>query len=413
MPEFDTSNENFAANLFKQKLEESKNSVPLHRPPVKKPIEVPQQKDNSVEQQSSNEPNEDDDDIDDGATGLINLVKPTPGDSKKVDVNELTEDKLKAMLAEIQNKKKVRERSNRPAPHKKSPPFPMIPFPRKTLMEKLRTLGINSDYNISEDQWNMFMQIITKPIDPPPPVIGVISLKGGVGKTTIVSLVSAIIARARGKYSSVVAVDGDKNGILARRAMDSQPDTVNNFAKRLKEGVQDYGSFMAHTVDGVCILGSQPGYSANDLLVNDWNNIIRALKKTNDIIFVDLPPESSSQYYQSLLEIIDAALVVSSTIDDSLTRVQQIEDMFTARPEVQHLSEAYAIAITHTEREISSESERQVKKILHTFQSTGVEAVEIPFDEHLHQGNCISYDETGVPTKKQGVLLAAAVMQLV
>jgi MinD-like ATPase involved in chromosome partitioning or flagellar assembly len=239
-----------------------------------------------------------------------------------------------------------------------------------------------------------------------PKVIGVTAPKGGVAKTTVLSMVAVVAARLR-PACRIVAVDTDHNGGLALRAEGRQPSNILEFAKAIQRGDSDRPNFMAHTIDGVDILGSSPSLVDPPVTPEMWQVVLDELKNRYDLIFVDMSIMQATETYAAVLQSLDGLIIVATPTVEATRPLGEIPRWLDLN-KAPHLKSRRTTVFTKIDTE---PDEVDVVKMIKYEHDSGIEAAAVPFDPHLRAVTNLAFDEVDTATKKAFVTVAASAIK--
>ncbi len=158
-------------------------------------------------------------------------------------------------------------------------------------------------------------------------VIGVVSGKGGVGKTTMTACVGAVFRECRPE--NVVAIDAAPGfGTLAGRIDESPP---GDYAAVLNDtDVQGYADIREHLGQNSIGLDVLAGNRASDqprpLVPSMFTGVLSRLRRTHTVIVVDTSDDLEHPVMKAVLDACDTLVFVSGlTADASLPVTRAID----------------------------------------------------------------------------------------
>ncbi|HEY5857730.1 MAG TPA: MinD/ParA family protein, partial [Aldersonia sp.] len=149
--------------------------------------------------------------------------------------------------------------------------------------------------------------------------IAVLSLKGGVGKTTTVAALGSSLASIRG--DKVIAVDANPDlGTLADRGIRQNGSTVRDLLA--DTDVHRYSDVRAHTSQGESrleILASEQDPAIAEAFdEQNYRNVLNILEKHYNVILADCGTGISHSVMHGVLDEADALIVVAAPAQDAV-----------------------------------------------------------------------------------------------
>ncbi len=150
--------------------------------------------------------------------------------------------------------------------------------------------------------------------------IGVLSGKGGVGKTTIVSNLGIALAKNFNRES--IIVDGNIRNSHLGLHFGLYEDLPYTIIDVLRHNIPVSKAIYIHTDSGLRLLPSS--LSGGEVSLHRLNHLIMALKKVYDLILVDFPPGLGKETI-SAIRSVDTALIVTTpelpSVSDALKTI--------------------------------------------------------------------------------------------
>jgi len=237
--------------------------------------------------------------------------------------------------------------------------------------------------------------------------IAMLSLKGGVGKTTITATLGATFASIRG--DRVVAVDANPDrGTLSQKVPLETPATVRHLL-RDAEGIERYSDVRSYTSQGrsrleVLASDSDPAMS-EAFSADDYSKTLDILERFYGLVLTDCGTGLLHSAMTAVLEKADALVVVSSGSIDGARSASATLDWLDAHGHEDLVSNS--IAVINAVRPRSGKVDMQ--KVVDHF-SRRCRAVRlVPFDPHLEEGAEIDLDMLRRDTREALIELAAVV----
>jgi MinD-like ATPase involved in chromosome partitioning or flagellar assembly len=237
--------------------------------------------------------------------------------------------------------------------------------------------------------------------------IAMLSLKGGVGKTTITATLGATFASIRG--DRVVAVDANPDrGTLSQKVPLETPATVRHLL-RDAEGIDRYSDVRSYTSQGPSrleVLASESDPAMSEAFsADDYAKTLAILERFYGLVLTDCGTGLLHSAMTSVLEKADALVVVSSGSIDGARSASATLDWLDAHGHEDLVSNS--IAVINAVRPRSGKVDMQ--KVVDHF-SRRCRAVRlVPFDPHLEEGAEIDLDRLKRETREALIELAAVV----
>ena len=236
--------------------------------------------------------------------------------------------------------------------------------------------------------------------------IAVLSLKGGVGKTTTTIGLGATLSSLRG--DRVIAVDANPDfGTLAQRGPNQTRSTVRDLLA--DEGIHRYSDIRRHTSQSpnrLEMLGSERDPAVSEAFSeDDYRAVHRMLDRYYNIILTDCGTGLTHSAMRGVLDTADALVVVASPAIDSARsalatldwlQYQGYADLVPSATVV--LSSARPGAVPINLEQLSRHFDSRVRNVF-----------VISYDQHLAEGGEISLDLMNPKTRQEYVKLAASV----
>lgn len=237
--------------------------------------------------------------------------------------------------------------------------------------------------------------------------IAVLSLKGGVGKTTITATLGATFASIRG--DRVIAVDANPDrGTLSQKVPLETAATVRHLL-RDAEGIERYSDVRAYTSQGPSrleVLASESDPAVSEAFSSeDYLRTLEVLERFYSLVLTDCGTGLIHSAMSAVLSKADVLLVVSSGSVDGARSAAATLDWLDAHGHQDLVRNS--IAVLNAVRPRSGKVD--LEKVVDHF-SRRCRAVRlVPFDPHLEEGAEISLDRLKPKTREALLDLAAAV----
>jgi MinD-like ATPase involved in chromosome partitioning or flagellar assembly len=237
--------------------------------------------------------------------------------------------------------------------------------------------------------------------------IALLSLKGGVGKTTITATLGATFASIRG--DRVVAVDANPDrGTLSQKVPLETTATVRHLL-RDAEGIVTYSDVRGYTSQGpsrleVLASESDPAVSVA-FSSDDYMRALKVLERFYSLVLTDCGTGMLHSAMSAVLEKADVLVVISSGSVDGARSAAATLDWLDAHGHQDMVRNS--IAVINAVRPRSGKVD--LKKVVDHFSRRCRAVKQVPFDPHLEEGAEISLDRLKPETREALVELAAVV----
>ncbi|HPY24258.1 MAG TPA: MinD/ParA family protein [Mycobacterium sp.] len=238
-------------------------------------------------------------------------------------------------------------------------------------------------------------------------VIGVVSGKGGVGKTTLSACIGGVFRECR--PDNVVAIDAAPGfGTLAGRIDESPP---GDYAAVLNDtDVQGYADIREHLGQNMIGLDVLAGNRASDqprpLAPAMFNGVVSRLRRTHNIIVIDTSDDLEHPVMKSVLDSCNTLVFVSGLTADTSLPVTRAIDLLRSMGHHELVSRSLVILNDSRDR-YDGESRRYLSE---RFAQTGATVEFMPYDRHLAKGGIIdTTDELHKKTRLRLFEIAAAI----
>ncbi|WP_343601842.1 MinD/ParA family protein [Mycobacterium sp.] len=237
--------------------------------------------------------------------------------------------------------------------------------------------------------------------------VAMLSLKGGVGKTTVTAGLGAVFASIRG--DRVVAVDANPDrGTLSQKVPSETPATVRHLL-RDAEGIQRYSDVRSYTSQGPSrleVLASESDPAMSEAFSDqDYTRTLEILERFYGLVLTDCGTGLLHSAMSAVLAKADTLIVVSSGSIDGARSASATLDWLDAHGHEEQVRNS--IAVINAVRPRSGKVDMQ--KVVDHF-SRRCRAVRlVPFDPHLEEGAEINLDRLRRETREAFIELAAVV----
>ena len=236
--------------------------------------------------------------------------------------------------------------------------------------------------------------------------IAVLSLKGGVGKTTTSVGLGSTFASLRG--DRVIAVDANPDlGTLAQRIPQQTRSTVRDLLA--DSNVYRYSDVRAHTSQAPSrleILASERDPAmAEAFSEEEYRGVIKILQRFYNIIITDCGTGLSHSAMNGVLDLANAIILVSSPALDGARSAGATLDWLEAHGFGHLVSRAVVVLSSSRPGSSTIDTDQLAQHFL-----TRCRAVhKIPFDDHLSEGADVDLDLVSKQTRRAFVELGASI----
>ncbi|WP_369827135.1 MinD/ParA family protein [Mycobacterium sp. E188] len=237
--------------------------------------------------------------------------------------------------------------------------------------------------------------------------IAMVSLKGGVGKTTIAATVGATFASIRG--DRVVAVDANPDrGTLSQKIPLETAATVRQLLHDAGsiERYSDVRRYTSKGPSGLEVLASETDPSVSEAFsAEDYSRVLDVLERFYGLVLTDCGPGLLHSVMSSVLEKADVLVVVSSGSIDGARSASATLDWLDAHGHEEMVRNS--IAVINGVR--SRTGKVDMNKVVDHFARRCRAVQVVPFDPHLEEGAEIELDRLKRSTREALTELAAIV----
>jgi MinD-like ATPase involved in chromosome partitioning or flagellar assembly len=268
-----------------------------------------------------------------------------------------------------------------------------------------RVTGINPGESEEENTRQRLVARVTQPVRGDYS-IAVLSMKGGVGKTTTTVGLGSTFAAVRG--DRVIAVDANPDfGTLAQRGPDQSRSTVRDLL--LDDNIFRYSDIRRHTSQSSSrleILASERDPATSEAFSDaDYRVVIRLLQRFYNLILTDCGTGLVHSAMDSVLDEADAIVLVASPAIDAARSALATLDWLEHHGRGHLVPNATVVISASRPGKSSVDLDRLAAQF-----KTRIRAVHvIPFDDHLAQGSEIVLDLMAGRTRQAFLELAASI----
>ncbi|BDX34450.1 ATPase [Mycobacterium antarcticum] len=241
--------------------------------------------------------------------------------------------------------------------------------------------------------------------------IALLSLKGGVGKTTITATLGATFASARG--DRVIAVDANPDrGTLSQKVPLETPSTVRHLL-RDAEGINSYSDVRNYTSQGPSrleVLASESDPAVSEAFSSDdYKRTLEVLERFYSLVLTDCGTGMLHSAMSAVLNNADVLIVVSSGSVDGARSASATLDWLDAHGYQQLVANSLAVINAVRPQAGRGGSRVDQQKVVDHFSRRCKAVLQVPFDPHLEEGAEISLERLRPETRDALLELAAVV----
>ncbi|MEI4273686.1 AAA family ATPase [Klenkia sp. LSe6-5] len=236
--------------------------------------------------------------------------------------------------------------------------------------------------------------------------IAVVSLKGGIGKTTTTCCLGLTLAHHRG--DRVVAVDANPDaGTLAERLTNVTDVTVRDLlaAKDRVRSFTDVSAFTSLAGRLQVLASDQDPALSEAFSEEEYTTVADILARYFNLILTDSGTGLLHSAMSGTLAIADSLVVVGAPSVDGASRASKTLDWLIAHGHEELV--ARSVAVISSVRPNTGDVDMGM--VRDHFAARCRAVVEIPYDAHLVTGGLIDLDRVGAPARKAYLELAAHV----
>lgn len=239
--------------------------------------------------------------------------------------------------------------------------------------------------------------------------IAVVSLKGGVGKTSTTMMLGATLAAARA--DRVIAIDANPDaGTLGMRAPQQTTATVRDLVAALPDinCYMDVRRFTSQAANGLEILANDVDPTvATTFDEDDYRKVMRVLSAQYPLVLTDSGTGLLHSAMRGVLDLADQLVIAATPSIDGASGASTTLDWLAAHGYMDLVKRSVTV-VSHV-RGLSKLI--RVEDVVAHFETRCRAAVVIPFDEHLAFGGEIDLDRLRPRTREAYLDLAALLVQ--
>ncbi|MEV0703889.1 AAA family ATPase [Saccharopolyspora sp. NPDC050389] len=237
--------------------------------------------------------------------------------------------------------------------------------------------------------------------------IAMLSLKGGVGKTTTTATLGSTFSSLRG--DRVIAVDANPDrGTLSQKIPLETTATVRHLLRDAHR-IRKYSDVRSYTSQGPSrleILASEQDPAVSEAFSeDDYRRTVTLLEHFYNVVLTDCGTGLMHSAMKGVLDMADSLVIVSSSSIDGARSASATLDWLDAHGYGELVSRS--VAVINSVRPGSGKVD--VDKLAAHFGARCRAVSKIPFDPHLEEGAEVELDQLDVPTRMALLELAAIV----
>jgi MinD-like ATPase involved in chromosome partitioning or flagellar assembly len=237
--------------------------------------------------------------------------------------------------------------------------------------------------------------------------IAMLSLKGGVGKTTMTATLGSTFSSLRG--DRVIAVDANPDrGTLSQKIPVETTATVRHLL-RDAHLVRRYSDIRAYTSQGPTrleVLASEQDPAVSEAFSErDYRRAVNLLEHFYNIVLTDCGTGLMHSAMKGVLELADSLIIVSSSSIDGARSASGTVDWLDAHG----FGDLVSRSVTVINSVRPGAGKVDIDKLAAHFSSRCRAVVQIPFDPHLDEGAEVDLDQLGSQTRMALLELGATV----
>ncbi|MGH3966395.1 MAG: MinD/ParA family ATP-binding protein [Pseudonocardiaceae bacterium] len=237
--------------------------------------------------------------------------------------------------------------------------------------------------------------------------IAMLSLKGGVGKTTITATLGSTLASLRG--DRVIGVDANPDrGTLAQKIPLETTATVRHLL-RDADRIRRYSDIRSYTSQGPSrleILASEQDPAVSQAYSeDDYRRTVNLLEHFYNIVLTDCGTGLMHSAMKGVLDLADSLVIVSSGSIDGARSASATLDWLDAHGYRELVGRS--VAVINSVRPTAGKVD--LGRVATHFAARCQSVCRMPFDEHLEEGGEIDLDRLGQGARLAALELAATV----
>lgn len=237
--------------------------------------------------------------------------------------------------------------------------------------------------------------------------IAMLSLKGGVGKTTITTTLGSTLASLRG--DRVIGVDANPDrGTLSQKIPLETTATVRHLLRDV-DRIRRYSDIRSYTSQGSSrleILASEQDPAVSEAFSEaDYRRTVNLLEHFYNIVLTDCGTGLMHSAMKGVLDLAHSLIIVSSSSIDGARSASATLDWLDAHG--YRTLVGRSVAVINSVRPTAGKVD--LERVTAHFAARCRAVCRMPFDEHLAEGGEIDLDRLGQSARLAALELAASV----
>jgi MinD-like ATPase involved in chromosome partitioning or flagellar assembly len=237
--------------------------------------------------------------------------------------------------------------------------------------------------------------------------VAVLSLKGGVGKTTTSIGLGSTLASLRG--DRVIAVDANPDrGTLGEKIRAETNSTVRDLIENVRDmrRYSDVRGFTSQAPSRLEVLASERDPAVSEAFsAADYRQVAQVVEHFYSVCITDCGAGLLHSTMAGVLGLVHQIVLVSSPSLDGARSASATLDWLDAH----HYSELVRSAVVVISAVRPREGSVDLERLEQHFRSRCRELIKVPYDQHLAEGGVIDMDRLRPETRDAYLRLAAAV----
>lgn len=243
--------------------------------------------------------------------------------------------------------------------------------------------------------------------------IALLSLKGGVGKTTITATLGGTFASIRG--DRVVAVDANPDrGTLSQKVPLETPATVRDLLRNA-EAIERYSDISGYTSQGPSrleVLASESDPAVSEAFsAPDYERALEVLERFYNLVLTDCGTGLIHSAMSAVLANADSLIVVSSGSVDGARSASATLDWLDAHGYQEQVRRSVCVVNGVRSRSGRGGAAVDINKVVDHFARRCRAVCLVPFDPHLEEGAEVDLARLKPKTRTALIELAAVVAE--
>ncbi|NQX10669.1 AAA family ATPase [Microbacteriaceae bacterium VKM Ac-2855] len=278
-----------------------------------------------------------------------------------------------------------------------------------TLLYNASFHGINLGDSKKVRAWKAMTERIQRPFEGGTRFVPVMTRKGGVGKTTVTTLLGMALADAR--EDRIIAIDANPDrGTLSERVPKQTRSTVRDVVTRAASvtGFTDFSTMVSRDDTRLDILASDTDPMLSEAFdEDDYNVVANLVERFYSIMLTDCGTGIVHSVMRATLQRADSVVIVSGGSVDEARLASETLTWLDANGYGDLVRNSVVALNTATQ----GTNLVKLEEIESHFRSRVREIVRIPYDPVLAAGSVVKFERLKPVTKEAARLLAALVVE--